>query len=116
MFELYQIFIACNENESDFLKKLQIYLIDGANIESPNDWLYYVEYWKNERDKLRQKINDVGWEYAGEESQRRLKYMNNFTSHIADFLAVFADLVQPRSFDDFLDVSISAVGTEALRQ
>jgi hypothetical protein len=55
-----------------------------------------------EREKLRRAINDVGWEDAGEEVMKRFIQINTFTRQISDILALFADTVQPRTFDDFV--------------
>jgi len=107
MFELFQMWQDVKGSELDFLQKVQIYSMDNAKIEIPSDWLEYVSYWKTERDKLRQKIDAVGWQDAGEETQRRFKYMDTFASNIADILALFSDTVQAQSFDDFLDDCLS---------
>ena len=56
----------------------------------------------SERDKLKEKIDLVGWTNAGEEVLRRHNYMDTFATKIGNVLALFADVVQPRSFDEFL--------------
>jgi hypothetical protein len=47
-------------------------------------------------------INDVGWPNAGQESLRRYRYMEDFEIKISDVLALFTEVVQPKTFDDFL--------------
>ena len=102
MYELFQMWRNRRQDKAEFLRHVRVFTIDGSNISSPSDWLAYTKYWKMEREKLRQAINDVGWEEAGEEVMKRFIQINTFTRQISDILALFADTVQPRTFDDFL--------------
>jgi internalin A len=102
VFELFEMWRNSRENKSEFLRRVRFFTIDGAKIAEPDEWLEYTDYWKQKRDKLRGAINRVGWEEAGEEAIKRFWLMDKFAGKISDVLALFADVVQPRSFEDFL--------------
>jgi internalin A len=103
MFELFEMWGNSRQNKAEFLHRVRFFTVDGAKIEKTRDWLEYTRFWKQERDELRQAIDEVGWADAGEEAIKRFKLMETFTGKISDVLAHFADTVQPRTFDDFLE-------------
>jgi hypothetical protein len=102
MFELFEMWRNSRQNKVGFMSRVRFFTIDKARIGTPSEWLEYTQYWKKERDDLRTAIEDVGWEIAGDETIKRYKLMESFTGQISDVLALFADVVQARTFDDFL--------------
>lgn len=102
MFELFEMWQNSRQNKVEFLSRVRFFTIDKARIWSPSDWLEYTQYWKKERDDLRKAIDTVGWENAGDETIKRYRLMETFTGQISDVLALFADVVQARTFDDFV--------------
>jgi hypothetical protein len=102
VFELFEMWRNSGENKSEFLRRVRFFTIDGTKIGEPDEWLIYTAYWQQKREKLREAINRVGWEDAGEEAIKRFWLMDKFTGKISDVLALFADVVQPRTFEDFL--------------
>jgi hypothetical protein len=102
VFELFEMWRNSGENKSEFLRRVRFFTIDGTKIGEPDEWLTYTAYWQQKREKLREAINRVGWEDAGEEAIKRFWLMDKFTGQISDVLALFADVVQPRTFEDFL--------------
>ena len=107
MFELFELWRNSKENKSDFIQKVRLFTLDGTKIGTPTEWLDYTSYWVKERDKLRKKINQVGWTNAGEEIIRRYNYMETFATKIGNVLALFADVVQPKTFEEFLNYGFS---------
>jgi TIR domain len=102
MFELFELWRNSKENKLDFIKKVRLFTLDGTKIGAPLDWLNYTAYWVEERDKLKRKVDQVGWTNAGEEVLRRYNYMDTFATKIGNVLSLFADVVQPRTFNDFV--------------
>jgi hypothetical protein len=102
VFELFEMWRNSGENRSEFLRRVRFFTIDGTKIGEPDEWLTYTDYWKQKRERLREAINRVGWEDAGEEAIKRFWLMDKFAGKISDVLALFADVVQPRTFEDFL--------------
>lgn len=102
MFELFEMWCNCGQKSHEFRRRVRFITIDGANIGTPDNWLSYSRFWKNERELLRRDIDNVGWEDAGQEVQRRYDQIKTFAGKVADVLALFADTVQPRTFDEFV--------------
>jgi internalin A len=102
MFELFEMWCNSRQNKAEFIRRVRFITIDGTSIQKPREWLAYAGFWKRELDLLRQEITDLGWEYADQEAQKRYDLMKTFASKVSDVLALFADTVQPRTFEDFL--------------
>jgi internalin A len=107
MFELFEMWRNSRQNSSEFLRRVRFFTIDGARIGKPREWLEYTKYWKQERDELRQAIDSVGWTDAGEEAIKRYRHMETFAGKVADVLALFADVVQMRTFEEFLGLGFN---------
>jgi hypothetical protein len=107
MFELFELWRNSKQNKVEFLHRVRFFTIDGTKIQKPGEWLGYAKFWKNEREELRQAIDEAGLEFAGEEAPKRFRLVANFANSISDVLAYFADVVQPRTFDDFLTYGFS---------
>jgi hypothetical protein len=102
MFELFEIWSNNRQDKAKFLSHVRFFAIDSAKIGKPDEWLKYTEFWQQERDILKQAIDRVGWRDAGEEATKRFRNMDTFAGKVSDILALFADVVQPRTFEDFL--------------
>ena len=102
MFELFEMWRNSRQDSAEFLSRVRFFTVDGTKIGKPADWLGYAKFWKLERDELGRAIDGVGWDYAGEEAIKRYRHMESFAGKIADVLALFADTVQPRTFEDFM--------------
>jgi TIR domain len=102
MFELFEIWRNNRQDKPEFLRHVRFFTVDGAKIGKPDEWLNYTKFWQHERDRLREKIEIVGWRDAGEEVIRAFRNMETFAGKISDVLALFADVVQPRTLDEFL--------------
>ncbi len=102
MFELFELWRNSRQNKTVFAGKIRVFTIDGTRIGTPDEWLDYTAYWVVERDRLKLKIDQVGWPNAGQEVLRRYRYMEDFATKISDVLALFTDVVQPKTFDEFL--------------
>jgi internalin A len=102
MFELFELWRNSRQDKTDFAGKIRVFATDGTRIGTPDEWLDYTAYWVAERDRLKLRIDQVGWSNAGQEVLRRYRYMEDFATKISDVLALFTDVVQPKTFDEFL--------------
>jgi hypothetical protein len=102
MFELFEMWRHSRADRSDFIRRVRLYPIDGVKFMTPSDWIQYAGYWAKERDKLEQSITDVGWTVAGVEAHKWWARIRSFAENIADTLALLADTVQTRVFEDFV--------------
>jgi TIR domain/NB-ARC domain len=102
MFELFEMWRNNRQNKVDFLRGVRFFTVDGSKIGEPREWLKYTKFWKQERDELGQLIDDVGWRLVGEEVIKRYKLMETFAGNVSEVLALFADVVNPPTFETFL--------------
>jgi TIR domain-containing protein len=102
MFELFEMWRNSRQNKTDFLRRVRFFTIDDAKIGTPREWLAHTKFWRQERDDLKKEIDEVGWQDAGDEVIKRYRHMETFAGKVSDILALFADVVQPRTFGDFL--------------
>jgi internalin A len=102
MFELFEVFRNSKQQKVKFLQRINIFSIDKVGIYSPQDRLSYSEYWKEEREQLKQKIDRVGINGAGEDAIMRYRLMKKFSDEVSDVLVMIADRVQAKTFDDFV--------------
>ena len=102
MYELFELWRNSKQNKSDFIRKVRLFTLDSARIKTEIEWLDYTGYWVDERDKLERSVDRVGWKNAGAEVIGRYTRMQTFAGKIADVLAYFADVVRPRTFDEFI--------------
>jgi TIR domain len=102
MIELFEIWRNNRENREEFRRRVRFIAIDDTKIETPDVWLAYTKYWKEQRDSLQRLIDEVGWKDAGQEVQKRFDQLTTFAGKVSDILALFADTVQPRNLEDLL--------------
>ncbi len=100
MFELFEIWRNSRQDKAEFLRRVRIYTLGDAKIWKPVDRVRYAKYWKDRREELEQAVREAGLGALGVESFRNYKLMQDFANKVDDILALFASIVQPRSFDD----------------
>jgi hypothetical protein len=102
MYELYEIWRNNRQGKATFLNSVRFFTIDGARIREPEDRLKHTAFWLRQRDELQRAIDRVGWGDVGDETTKRYRLIQKFAGNISDVLALFADVVQPWTFEDFL--------------
>jgi internalin A len=99
MFELSEVWRTSKMQGKDFLKRVRIYALPDVSISKARDWYKWAGHWKDEFDELNalaQKGPALGFEHG----HRQLLQMQTFYTQVADILATFADIVQPRTFEE----------------
>jgi internalin A len=100
MFELFEIWRVNRQDETEFLKRVRIYILDDAKISTPGGRLRYAGYWRKEYSELKRAMKWAGGvDVVGEADLRLYKLMQEYYNKISDILALFANILQPRSFD-----------------
>jgi len=100
MFELFEIWRVNRQDDTEFLKRVRVYALEDAKISTPIDRLRYAGYWKKEHDELKRAIEEVGLDVIGQADMRLYKLMQGYYNQVSDMLALFASILQPRTFDD----------------
>jgi hypothetical protein len=103
MFELFELWRNSQQKQDVFLQRARVFCIEDVKIYQPRDRLSYAEYWIEERKQLRQIIERVSIDSAGEDAIVRYRLMKKFSDEVSDVLAMFADRVQARTFEEFVE-------------
>ena len=102
MFELFAMWRRSAQKPNEFRRRVRFFTLDGVKIVEPEDWLESAGYWKAKRERLGLTIDSTGWQDAGVEAIKKYFMVNEFAGSISNVLALFADTVQPRTFEEFL--------------
>ena len=78
-------------------------MLDDAKIWKPIDRLHHAQYWDEEYAALNAALAGKSPTLLGEADFKSFRHMRDFAHHVADILALLADIVQPRNFDEFLE-------------
>jgi internalin A len=100
MFELFEIWRNSRQDEEEFLKRCRVFCLDDAQIWNIKGRLYYAKYWKSQHDEIESQIDESGATLLARKDLEQFKLMQDFVTHVGDILAMFANIVQPRSFED----------------
>jgi len=101
MFELSEVWRTSRQEGKAFLARVRIYALPDAKIFNPGDWADCAIYWKQEYDPLEARARTHGMFVLGELGNKRLMQMRTFYNEVPDILGTLADIVQPRTIQDF---------------
>jgi formylglycine-generating enzyme required for sulfatase activity len=101
MFELSEIWRTSRQDGPAFLDRVRLYPLPDANYRTPQDWVQWSVYWKDRHDELDALIKQHG-SVAGAAVYNRLIQTQKFYAQVSDILALLADSVAPRDFEDFM--------------
>ena len=102
MYELFEIWSTSRSNEAEFAKRVSLYVLVDAKIFEIDDRLDYSDYWSEKFEKLDERLKRKGSGHMAAKDFKKFKLMQDFAHHVGDILALFADTLLPRTFDDFL--------------
>lgn len=88
MFELLEIWRQSRREESDFLKRVRVYLLPDAKIGTPVERVQIAVYWKKEYEQLDALVKEHGASVLGQDDLKRYKIMQEFALHVGDILAL----------------------------
>ena len=100
MYELFEIWRNCRQNEQEFLSHIRVFALPDAKIWSPLERARVAAHWREESGQLETLVNAHGFDLLSEKDYRHYKLMKDFSSHIGDILTTVADIVQPSTFED----------------
>ncbi len=101
MFELFEIWRNSRQEDKTFLDRIRFYPLPDAKYREWKDWIYWVNFWKQQHDELDEAVKAHGAR-AGSAVFERLRRTQTFYTQVSDILALLADSVSPRDFDDFI--------------
>jgi internalin A len=102
MTELHEIWRTSRAEPERFLKRVRVFTLADAKCWTPHDRILWAAHWKTEHNNIATQLKELGVDTIGERDFRAFKLMDGFRHHVGDILATMADIVQPRTFEDFL--------------
>lgn len=102
MFELFEIWRNSRQEEEEFSRRCRVFCLDDAQIRTMIGRLSYAEHWKAQHDQIKTIIDRSGLSILGERDFAQFKLMQQFAHHVGDILALFADIVQPRTLEQLV--------------
>ncbi len=101
MFELFEIWRTSRQEDKTFLDRIRFYPLPDAKYRAWQDWLRWADFWKQQHDELDAAVQQRR-AMAGSAVFERLRRTQTFYTQVSDILALLADSVSPRDFDDFI--------------
>ena len=95
MFELHELWRTSRQESEAFLERVRVFAVPDAQFETPLQRALLAKHWKEKYDELEPHVL-----LLGERDIRLLKQMGEFYRHVGDILAVVADIVRPRTFEE----------------
>lgn len=103
MFELFAIWRRSQQEPAQFLDRIRVFTLDGADIWSPKGRVGYAGHWLTQCKELEEKVNEFGLAALGNRDHATYHRMVAFQHHVGDILAVIADIRQPRKLDELFE-------------
>ncbi len=100
MFELFEVWQNCRGRERDFLDRIRVFVLPDAKISTALDRSDHAIFWQDEHDKLEARIRERPAS-VGRKGYDTYHQMSRFYYDLADILTLIADIVQPRTLEQF---------------
>ena len=107
MFELFEIWRNSRQDEVEFRRRTRLYVLPDAKIFSIPDRVAIAKHWRKEHDDL---APDAA--FLAERDFKAFRRMQDFATQVGDILALFADTLLPRAFEDFLKFGLDSDPTQ----
>jgi internalin A len=101
MYELSEVWRRSQEEDEAFLKRIRVYTLPDAKIWTPLDRARCAAHWKKESSELEALVKEAGIDILGNKDFVHYRLLKKFAHQVGDILATIADIVQPRSFEEF---------------
>jgi len=101
MFELFEVWRQSRRDDDDFLKRVRIYRLPDAKINTLRERLEIGAYWKKKYTEVEALIKEHGPDIIGGNDFSRYKLMKDFALHVGDILGLVMDTLQPRTLEEF---------------
>jgi formylglycine-generating enzyme required for sulfatase activity len=100
MFELSEIWRNSRREDQTFLDRVRLYPLPDAAYRTTDDWISWAVYWENRYEEMVIQVKD-NIRRGIEPVFRRMERMRSFYQEVTPILALLADRVSARDFDDF---------------
>jgi internalin A len=102
MYELLEIWRNSKMADEEFLRRILVYRLPDAKMSTPLERARCAKYWKEQFTELDALVREAGADLLGEADFKSYKLMQDFAHRVGDMLALIADTLQPRNFDELV--------------
>lgn len=102
MAELFEIWINCRQKVEEFRQHIRVYRLDDAKISTVADRVRHGVYWKKQFEEIDAMVREHGPSVIGATDLRQYKLMHSFAHNVSDILALIADTLLPKDFDQLV--------------
>jgi Leucine-rich repeat (LRR) protein len=102
MSELLEVWRNCKEELEVLRQRIRVYHLPSAKMMTPLERLECAAYWDDELQKLDEVVRKRGPGLLAGADLERYKRMREFVHHVGDMLALIADTLLPRDFDQLV--------------
>ncbi len=99
MYELFEVWRNCKRADHEFRERVRVYRLKDAHMMNPVDRTLCARYWREQFAKLDALVREDPRLLAIADFQR-YKLMEEFAHHVGDVLALIADTLHPRDFEE----------------
>ncbi len=100
MYELLEVWRNCRMEDEVFRKRVRVYRLPDAKMSSPLDRTLCAKYWKEQFTELDTLVREHGPNLLGHADFQRYKLMQDFSNRVGDMLALIADTLFPKDFEE----------------
>ncbi len=100
MYELSRLWQNCRGRRSEFLAKVRVFVLPDARFDTVQRRVEWARHWKHQYDEISATLR-TDHELVGEEDFKASQRIRNFYQNVSDILATIADIVQPRTPEQF---------------
>jgi internalin A len=90
----------CRGAEAEFLQHIRVFRLPDAAMLRPLERAQCAVYWKKEFEALNTLVKEHGADILGASDFQQYKLMQDFAHRVGDILALIADTLLPKDFDD----------------
>ena len=112
MFELHEIWRRCEQEDTTFLKRIEVYNVEGKVRLEALDRLKVQKQWVKAHKELVEAIEDLDWKEVSPATRRVADELKEFASKTDEILAVINDSVQWRTLES-IDMLVLRLGDHA---
>ena len=103
---VFHIWINCRADEEEVLRRIRVFALEDAEIWTPAQRFKCAVYWHTRFQELDELVKEHGPDLLGDKDFRNYKYMKDFANKIGDILATVTDVLQPKTYDEFIEYGL----------
>jgi internalin A len=110
MFELLEVWRNARMDDEVVRRRIRVYLLPETKMMTPLDRALCAKHWKEQFQALDAVVREHGADLLGLADFKRYRLMQDFSHHVGDMLALIADTLQPKDFEELVKYGLTDDG------